>query len=207
MRLHWHPFSVFPRRVRIALLEKGIAYEDVIVDLPRGALREPAFRALNPFGQVPVLEDDGLVLYESIAILEYLEERHPEPALLPRGDAGRRALARQAMLAAGDYLAPAFHRWLARFFTPESTWDLADQTRAVTEIGAYLDVIERTLGDGRAHLAGDFSLADVCHAPFVCELANAQLGHLVADRPGVRGWIDRLNARPSIQATGAAPVA
>jgi len=200
MRLHWHPFSLFPRRVRVALAEKHLAYDDVIVDLPGGALREPGFRALNPFGQVPVLEDGDLVLYESIAILEYLEERHPEPALLPP-DPARRALARQAMLASGDYLAPPFHRWLARFFTPETTWDRDDQTRAMTEIGAYLDVLAVTLADGRPHLAGGFSLADVCHVPFACELRNVQLGSLLAERPPVGRWVDRLNARSSVQAT------
>ncbi len=205
MRLHWHPFSVFPRRIRIALAEKGLAYGDVIVDLPGGALATPAFRALNPFGKVPVLEDGDLVLHESVAILEYLEERHPEPALMPR-DPRRRARVRQAMLASGDYLAPPFHRWLMRFFTPESTWDQDDQTRAMTEIGAYLDVVAATLADGRAHLDGDFSLADVCHAPFVCELATAQLAHLLAERPAVGRWVDRLNARPSILATRAEPV-
>jgi glutathione S-transferase len=56
MRLYWHPFSVVPRRVRIAVREKGVACEEVQVDLPGGALRQPAFRRLNPFGQVPVLE-------------------------------------------------------------------------------------------------------------------------------------------------------
>ena len=205
MRLHWHPFSLFPRRIRIALAEKGIAYDDVLVDLPGGATREPAFRALNPFGQVPVLEDGELVLYESVAILEYLEETHPEPALLPR-DRTRRALARQGMLAAGDYLAPPFHRWLARFFTPEPAWDRDDQTRAAGAVATYLDVLAATLGDGRTYLAGDFSLADVCHVPFVCELAQVELGALLADRPPVARWVDRLNARPSVRATRPEPL-
>jgi len=84
MKLWWHPFSVFPRRVRIAAREKGLACEEMVVDLPGGALKQPEFLRLNPFGQVPVLEDGGLVIAESVAILEYLEEVHPTPALLPR---------------------------------------------------------------------------------------------------------------------------
>ena len=201
MRLYWHPFSIFPRRIRIALHEKQLPYEDVTVDLPGGALNSPEFRRLNPFGQVPVLEDDGLVLYESVAILEYLEERHPTPALLP-ADLRVRATTRQLMLAAGDYLNGPFHRWLAQFFTPEASWDRTDQQRAKDEIGQHLDVLEATL-DGRDYLSGSFSLADVCYAPFTCELETARLGELVAGRPRVHAWISRLKARPSIRATGA----
>src|SRR5262245_9863555 len=173
MRLYWHPFSIFPRRIRIALHEKQVPYEDVIVDLPGGALHTAEFRRLNPFGQVPVLEDGGLVLYESIAILEYLEERHPTPALLP-ADAAGRATTRQLMCTSGDYLTGPFKRWIARFFTPEASWERADQDRAVEEIGQHLDILEATL-DGRDYLTGSFSLADVCYAPFTCELGTAQL--------------------------------
>ena len=199
MRLRWHPFSLFPRRVRVALREKGVAYEEVVVDLPGGATRSPEFLRLNPFGQVPVLEDDGLVLYESLAILEYLEERHPTPALLP-ADVRQRARARQLMLAAGDYLAPAFKRWLTRLFTPEAAWDRADQARAAEEIAAHLDVLEATL-DGREHLSGGFSLADVCYVPMACELETVGLGRLLAERPRVRSWVARLNARASVRTT------
>ena len=207
MRLYWHPFSLFPRRIRIALHEKGLACEDVIVDLPGGALQTPEFRRLNPFGQVPVLEDDGLILYESIAILEYLEERHPTPALLPVRDPIARARTRQLMLASGDYLISPFHRWLAQFFTPEASWDRADQLRARDEIGQHLDVLETTLHDGRDYLTGAFSLADVCYAPFTCELETARLGPLLAERRRVCAWVDRLNARPSLPATRPQPLA
>src|SRR5206468_12483122 len=83
MKLYWHPFSIIPRRVRIAFREKGIPCDEVEVDLPGGAPRGPEFRRVNPFAQVPVLEDGDLIVSESVAILEYLEERFPTPALLP----------------------------------------------------------------------------------------------------------------------------
>jgi len=199
MRLYWHPFSVFPRRVRIALREKGLVCEEVEVDLPGGATRAPEFRRLNPFGQVPVLEEDGLVIYESLAILEYLEERYPARPLLPSG-AARRAQARQLMHASGDYFAQPLKRWLARLFTPESSWDRADQARAREEMAAHLDVLEPLL-TGREHLLGELSLADIAYAPFVCELEVAQLGDLLTERPAVRAWVAALRARPSVAAT------
>lgn len=199
MRLYWHPFSIFPRRVRIALREKAIACEEVEVDLPGGATRGAEFRRLNPFGQVPVLEDDGLVIYESLAILEYLEERHPTPALLARDSAGR-ARTRQLMLASGDYFAAPLKRWLARFFTQEATWDRADQERAVVELGEHLDVLEPMLAR-REYLVEGFSLADVAYAPLVSDLDFCQLGRLLAERPAVGKWVERLRARPSVRAT------
>jgi glutathione S-transferase len=199
MRLYWHPFSLFPRRVRIAVREKGIACEEVEIDLPGGANRSEAFRRLNPFGQVPVLEDDGVVIYESVAILEYLEERHPTPALLPRGAADR-ARVRQLMLTSGDYFTAPLKRWLARLFTPEERWDRADQERAVVELGEHLDILEPLL-DRREFLADSFSLADVAYAPLVCELPTVGLGHLVDARPAVGAWVTRLRARPSVRAT------
>ncbi len=204
MRLYWHPFSIFPRRVRIAVREKGIACEEVEIDLPGGATRAAEFRRLNPFGHVPVLEDDGLVIYESVAILEYLEERHPTPALLPRDSAGR-ARSRQLMLASGDYFAAPLKRWLARLFTPEAAWDRADQERAVGELGEHLDVLEPML-TGREYLTGTFSLADVAYAPLVCDLAFCRLEHLLVVRPAVHAWVDRLRARPSVRATSPVPL-
>jgi glutathione S-transferase len=203
VRLYWHPFSIFPRRVRIALREKGIACEEVQIDIPGGATRGAEFLKLNPFGQLPVLDDGGVVIYESVAILEYLEETHPSPALLP-GDPAGRARSRQLLLASGDYFAAPLKRWLARLFTPESTWDVADQERAVVDLGAHLDVLEPMLA-AREFLVGSFSLADVGYAPLVCDLDFCGLGHLLETRPHVRAWVERLRARPAVAATSPVP--
>lgn len=199
MRLYWHPFSIFPRRVRVALREKGVACEEVEVDLPGGATRAAPFRRLNPFGQVPVLEDGGVVIYESLAILEYLEERHPIPALLPGGAAGR-AQTRQLMLASGDYFAVPLKRWLTRLLAPEASWDRPDQERAAVELGEHLDILEPLL-ERNEYLVGSFSLADVAYVPLVCDLAACQLAHLLEPRPAVGEWIERLRTRPSVRET------
>lgn len=149
MKLYWHPFSIFPRRVRIALREKGLACEEVEVDLPGGALATPAFRRLNPFGQVPVLEDAGLVVAESIAILEYVEERHPTPPLLPRDAAGR-ATVRQLMLWSGDYLAPAWKAWVAPRFRPDVRADDPSVGAGRAAIARHLAVLDARLRGSRA---------------------------------------------------------
>ncbi len=87
-------------RVRIALNLKGVPYEYVPIHLRRGGGEQytPAYKVLNPQGIIPTLEDDGRVLTQSLAILEYLEERHPEPPLLPR-DPADRAIVRSMALA------------------------------------------------------------------------------------------------------------
>lgn len=199
MQLFWHPFSVFPRRVRIALREKSLACEEVVVDLPGGALRARDFLRLNPFGQVPVLEDDGLVLAESVALLEYLEERHPSPSLLP-DDVSARARVRELMLWSGDYLAPAWKAVLAPLFSPSVRSDDPSVRSGREALERYLDVLEARLGDA-PWLAGDYSLADVCHAPFVTVLEQAGEGDVVRARPRVAAWIERLAARPAVRDT------
>lgn len=199
MKLYWHPFSIFPRRVQIALREKGIAYEEVVVDLPGGALKSPEFLRLNPFGQVPVLEDGGTVITESIAILEYLEERHPSPALLPT-DAGRRAQTRQLMLWSGDYLAPAWKAWIAPRFDPTISSDHPSVQKARHDLTTHFDVLGARLA-ATAWLVGDYSLADLCYAPFITTFDLIGLTDLLDQRPSVRAWEQRLQSRPAVRST------
>jgi len=203
LKLYWHPFSIFPRRVRIALREKDIAHEEVVVDLPAGAQHAPEFRRLNPFGQMPVLEDGDVVVSESIAILEYIEERYPTPPLLSPY-MGIRARTRELMLWSGDYLAPAWKAWMAPRFSPDAKPTVASVVRGRDDIAAHLDVLEARLGAKGEYLAGDYSLADVCYAPFVTTFAVTDLDDLLETRPAVRAWVERLAARPAVRDT--APV-
>lgn len=94
LRLHHSIFSASSQKVRLALVEKGLVHDSVSVDLQAGEQHTPAYRALNPRGVVPTLIHGDAVLIESAAILEYLDDVFPEPALRPHD-----AVARQRMRA------------------------------------------------------------------------------------------------------------
>jgi maleylpyruvate isomerase len=90
MRLHGYFRSSASYRVRIALNLKGLSAEHLPHHLRKGEQRDPAYLAINPQGLVPTLQDQGIIITQSLAIIEWLEETHPEPPLLPN-DALRRA--------------------------------------------------------------------------------------------------------------------
>lgn len=102
MKLYHYARSSASYRVRIALEWKGIEREDVQIDLRSGEQLAPAYCALNPQGLVPALLDGELIVAQSFAILEYLEERWPDPPLLPEGPAARARVRQLAGLIACD---------------------------------------------------------------------------------------------------------
>ena len=197
MRLYTHPFSIVPWRVRIALHEKGVEYESVKTDLYTQPVTAE-FKALNPFAQIPVLEDDGFAIAESIAILEYLEEKYTSPALLPQ-EIRSRATVRKLMCWGTDYWPGAWKKWMA----PRMPAGLGDEfTQASVEEGraemsAHRDVLEDQL-TGRQWLVDEYSLADVCYAPFVLVLDRVELGDEITRRPNVNRWVEQLRARRSV---------
>jgi maleylacetoacetate isomerase len=100
VKLHTYFRSSAAFRVRIALNLKGLAYEPAFVHLARGEHRAPGYGALNPQALVPTLEDAGKLLTQSLAIIEYLDETHPEHPLLPRDAPGRARVRSLALLIA-----------------------------------------------------------------------------------------------------------
>jgi maleylpyruvate isomerase len=104
LRLYTYFRSTAAYRVRIALALKGLSYESVPVHLVRngGEQLAPAYRLVNPAALVPALQDDGAVITQSMAILEYLEDAHPEPPLLPSDALGRARVRALALTVACD---------------------------------------------------------------------------------------------------------
>jgi maleylacetoacetate isomerase len=104
LRLYTYFRSSAAYRVRIALALKGLAYESVPVHLLRdgGEQHQGDYRAVNPSALVPALQDDGATLTQSLAILEYLEETHPQPALLPQAPLDRARVRALALVVACD---------------------------------------------------------------------------------------------------------
>lgn len=198
LRLYFHPASTYARRVRIALLEKGLEFEPVVVDMAARAHRAPEYLALNPYGRVPTLDDDGFVLYESAAILQYLEATRPAPALVPADARGRALVDMHLRLCDAQLARPAGVIIFPKRFLPEARWDRAAIGQAKTEIEKHLAIVERTLGD-RPYLVGDaYSLADVAYTPFLQFLSLLE----VEPGPRVAAWSTRLLERPSAAATG-----
>jgi glutathione S-transferase len=182
LRLIDAPRCPYCARVRIALAEKGIAYETVVIDL---ADRPAWVYELNPIGKVPVLEKDGWVLPESAVINEYLEEVFPEPPLLP-ADAEERAAARLLIFRHDDFTDPYYA--LRR-----------KEPGAAVAFAVELEAFVLTLA-GMPYLTGlQFGLADIAYVPWVLR-ARDLLGVPLDSYPSLVDWLSRLAERPSIQA-------
>jgi len=168
---YWQSSSTW--RVRIALAYKGLSWTDVPVSLINGAgeQHDPDYRQLNPMAQVPVLVlENGIQLSQSLGILEYLEERYPEPHLLPTGLAAR-ARVRQFAEVINSGIQPLQNLSVLRRLSRESDMDSRRWARSVIETG--LDALEEMARSGRGDfLVGDRpTYADVCLVP---QLYNAR---------------------------------
>ncbi|THF59414.1 maleylacetoacetate isomerase [Pseudothauera rhizosphaerae] len=173
MKLYTYFRSSAAYRVRIALNLKGLPYDSVPVHLARGGgeQRRPEYLAINPAGLVPALEDGGAVLTQSLAIIEYLEETHPQPALLP-GDALTRARIRALAQAIACDIHPINNLRVLQYLTRElgaseeqkNTWYRHWVERGLATVEAMLAQAPR---DGRFCVGDTPTLADVCLVPQV----------------------------------------
>jgi glutathione S-transferase len=168
----------YAARARIALAEKGIAYDAVEIDLDD---RPAWLYDKNPLGRVPVYEEDeGLVLPESEVIMEYLEDRYPEPALWPV-DPAERALGRLRLERFDDRLGDAYYA--------------ARRGDGREELDERLADLERTL-EAQPWLTGrEYGLADIGYVPWILrglERFELELGPALAD------WLERCSARPAV---------
>jgi glutathione S-transferase len=201
--LHHFPLDPASRQVRLALAEKKLPFTDVVERYYEG---RPEFRALNPSGLTPVLEEvrDGerIVVCEARAILEHLEETEPEPALLSR-DAANRAEARRLMQwfdRKFDYEVNAFlvHEKMEKRLLGMGAPDYGALRQGREGLRQHLSYLEQ-LVDERDWLAGTrLSLADIAAAAHISVIDY--FGDVPwRDFPGVKTWYMKIKSRPSFR--------
>jgi glutathione S-transferase len=190
LKFYYHPLSPISRRVWIALLEKEIPFDPILVDL-RGKQFEEDFLALSPFHHVPVVVHGEVRLIESLAILDYLEHEFPQVSLWPDGGAAI-AHMRMVQMVSTNELLPKLVAVVA-----------ADEQPLPLDIVSHLEVclgyLNRQLGE-QAYFGGDrLNLADVVAGSTVPLFSR--LGVSLQPYAALDGWCDRLAKRSAWQLT------
>jgi glutathione S-transferase len=194
MKLYSGPLSMFGAKAEIALAEKAIDFELVMVPFEMKTLYQPKHSEvlrINPKRQVPVLIDGDLEIFDSTQIFEYLETLKPEPMLWP-ADPKARARARLLEHKADEIYFPPIVRLMSLQDRPEDP--VAIESRAAS--ATFYDEMETTLG-AQEWLAGGYSYADI--AFYMAALFGERMGAPIEERYArLRAWRDRMSARPAV---------
>lgn len=198
IRLFEYPPSSNCQKVRLALVEKGLPYESVMVNLRKNEQKRPEYLAINPYGLVPAMEDNGIVMYESTIINEYLEEAYPQTPLLPQ-DLGLRTRARILEDFRDNHLYPAM-KAVSRVTRgiDSKDWDRGAIAAAFESIAPMFQRLEDELA-GMEYLVGSYGIADIAFTPNLARQIELGVG-LPEKFPRVRAWVERLMRRPNYQA-------
>ena len=185
IKLYRHELSGHAHRVELFLSLLGLDHELVNVDLVNGEHKQEAFRALNPFGQVPVIDDDGTVVSDSNAILVYLAKKYGTATWLPDDAEGAAHVTRWLSIAAGPVaFGPATARLITIFGAP------LDAERAKTIAYGLFDVMEQELAT-RDWLAGtSVTIADIAGYSYIAHAPEGDVS--LEPYPHIRAWLKRI---------------
>jgi glutathione S-transferase len=198
--LYGFPRSTFVNVVRLVLEHKGVAYNFHDLEDEMG---RPTHLNLHPFNRVPILSHGDFRVYETAAIISYLDDVFPEARLTPE-DAKARARMNQWISALNAYYYPyiVFHLGHERLVFPALGIPADEKVvmAAIPRINTALDVMEATLADGRPYLVGDaLTLADFALTPCMTSLSRHAEGQdLLQRRPRIVAWRERLDATPAV---------
>lgn len=229
LTLYHHNLSVCAQKVRLALAEKGLDWEDRSVDLMKGEHLKPDYIALNPKGVVPTLVQDDFVLTESIVINEYLDDAFRETPLMPETARGR-ARVRWWTKQIDDSIFPAtgivsmsiafHHQYPAqlveeltrlrgpaygeRFAQLRKGVDNPNFPAAIRRLDKMVEDMDSALSGGPWLVGDAYTLADVAFAAYVTRLDQLKFGALIHRRPNVTAWYGRMASRPAYEQAVAA---
>ncbi|WP_300300967.1 glutathione S-transferase family protein [Ferrovibrio sp.] len=190
IRLHRFPLSGHAHRAELFLSLLGLPFEKIEVDLRNGAQKQPDFLRLNPFGQVPVIEDDGHVVADSNAILVYLATKYDQSGRwLPRDPALAADVQRWLSVAAGPLaMGPALARLVVLFGAPY------DQERAKAGAAALFAVMEQHLASRPFFVGTTPTIADIALYSYIAHAPEG--GVSLQPYPQIRAWLQRIEALP-----------
>jgi glutathione S-transferase len=193
IQLYFAKASTFSQRTRVVLLEKGIDFTPIEIDLQN---KPDRYTQISHYGKVPAIKHGDVEIYESAIINEYLDEVFPEPPLLPR-DPANKAIARIWIDYANTRLVPAFNK----FLRGKDSQEQEQGRREFTEALLYIE--QEGLGKGDYLLGDQFSLVDISFYPWFERLPlleHFRKFTLPAETPRLQTWWNRLGDRSSIQA-------
>ncbi|MFD2644470.1 glutathione S-transferase family protein [Pseudomonas japonica] len=189
IKLYRHPLSGHAHRIELQLALLGLPVELVFVDLANGAHKAPEFLALNPFGQIPVIDDNGTVIADSNAILVYLAKRYGNDQWLPEDPVGAAQVQRWLSVAAGPV---AYGPAAARLITVFNASFHADEVIARAHV--LLKVMDGELSDRPFLTGATATIADVANYSYI---SHAPEGNVSLEAyPHVRAWLQRIEALP-----------
>lgn len=223
--LYHNPISTCGQKVRLALAEKGLAYESRVIDWGKREHLSDWYLKLNPNGVVPTLVHDGDPVIDSSVVCEYLDEAFPDRPIAPRSPLGR-ARMRAWMRYSEEVPTPAirvpsFNRLFVKGLRSLRTDDYDDlvaslplrkhfyqamgekgfseetYNQAIEKLAQTLARIDSALADGRDFLLGEYSIADVVLVPTIVRMDDIGLSKMWAGRPRVAAWFAAVRGRPS----------
>ena len=195
IEVYYAPPSIYGRKVLVALEEKGLDYEIKKMNFGAKDHKTENYLKLNPNGEIPTLVDDSFVVYESTAIIEYLNDEYPEPPLMPEDSSGR-ASVRMVEDFCDLHLYPQIVRCLYKIKVKQETIEDADKA----ELTTLMKRIQDYLGT-QAYVAGaNFSLADCAVMVAIASLEGLELGSVIPTSAAMKKYADGLKKRASYKA-------
>ncbi|NEN97246.1 MAG: glutathione S-transferase family protein [Moorea sp. SIO3I7] len=191
LKFYYNPLSPNVRRVWLTLLEKNLTFETVLVKLD-GDQFQPEFLDINPFHHIPVLEDDGLRLVESLAIMDYLEAKYPTPALLPTSPEALAKVRMVQLLTANELFPPVVQLICQKEDSPQFT-------RAKQKLDTVLKFLSELLGNSPYFASDQLTLGDIVAGAAISLLPKLEIN--LTDYPNMDQWFKRLMQREPWQKT------
>jgi glutathione S-transferase len=211
IELYWASGSPFAWRVMLTLEVKKLAYESKLLQFSKGENKTPAYLQLNPRGKVPSLKDGDFVLYESLAIMSYLDRKYPEPPLFGKTPEETGMIWR-ALAECESYVVSASNKVVRPIFFGEGLDKVEEIQQAAQTLRQEFKTIDERLAGSHWLVGNKISAADIGTFPLVQLILRAaskeaaqplNLGFLPLEKtsPNIAKWVQRIEALPDYQRT------